>query len=53
MAFKKLKEATHLLLHLPNTELQRLRESEKPQAILRELFDALKDVAKTAGVKLS
>lgn len=50
--FKKLKEATHLLLHLPNTELQRLRESEKPQAILRELFEALRDVAKTAGVKL-
>jgi hypothetical protein len=51
--FKKLKEATTLLLHLPNPELQRLRESDKPQAILRELFGALKDVAKTAGVKLS
>jgi hypothetical protein len=51
--FRKLKEATSLLLHLPNPELQRLRESDKPQAILRELFSALKDVAKTAGVKLS
>jgi hypothetical protein len=51
--FKKLKEATHLLLHLPNPELLKLRENEKTQAILRDLFQALKDAAKTAGVKLT
>jgi hypothetical protein len=51
--FRKLKEASQLLLHLPNPELQKLRENQKTQAILRELFQAVKDVAKTAGVKLA
>lgn len=51
--FKRLKEASQLLLHLPNPELQKLRENQKTQAILRELFQAVKDVAKTAGVKLT
>src|SRR5260370_32997349 len=51
--FRKLKQTTSLLQHLPNTELQRLRESEKPQVILRELFAAVKEAAKAAGIKLS
>jgi hypothetical protein len=52
-AFRKLKETTKLLQRLPNKELQRLRDSEKPRLILQELFAALKDVAKAAGVNLS
>lgn len=52
-AFRKLKKTTGLLQRLPNKDLQRLRESEKPQAILRELFAAVKEVAKAAGVRLS
>jgi hypothetical protein len=50
--FKKLKEATRLLLRLQGPELEKLRENEKTQAILRELFEAVNDAAKTAGVKL-
>jgi hypothetical protein len=52
-AFRKLKQTTTLLQHLPNKELQRLRDSEKPRLILQGLFAAVKDVAKAAGVKLS
>jgi|SRR5579859_2220352 len=52
-AFRKLKKTTSLLQRLPNKDLQRLRESEKPQVILRELFAAVKEVAKAAGVRLS
>jgi len=51
--FRKLKEATHLLLHLPNLELQKLRENGKTQTILRDLFHALKGAAKAADVKLT
>jgi hypothetical protein len=51
--FKKLKQTTTLLQRLPNKELQRLIDSDKPRRILQELFAALKDVAKAAGVKLS
>lgn len=50
--FKKLKEATRLLLRLQGPDLEKLRENEKTQAILRELFQAVSDAAKTAGVKL-
>jgi hypothetical protein len=50
--FKKLKEATRLLLRLQGADLEKLRENEKTQAILRELFQAVSDAAKTAGVKL-
>jgi hypothetical protein len=52
-AFRKLKQTTSLLQRLPNKDLQRLRESEKPQIILQELFAAVKEVAKAAGMKLS
>jgi hypothetical protein len=51
--FRKLKEATHLLQQLPSKELQRLRESENSRSILQDLFSALKNAAKAAGVKLS
>ncbi|HET9377521.1 MAG TPA: hypothetical protein VFO40_21280 [Chthoniobacterales bacterium] len=50
--FKKLKEATHLLLRLQGSDLEKLRENEKTQAILRDLFQAVNDAAKTARVKL-
>jgi hypothetical protein len=50
--FKKLKEATRLLLRLHGSDLEKLRENEKTQAIVRELFQAVSDAAKTAGVKL-
>lgn len=50
--FKKLKETTTLLQHLENKELARLQD-EKARRILQELFAAVKDVAKAAGVKLS
>ncbi len=52
-AFRKLKQTTSLLQRLPNTELQRLRESDKPRRILQDLFAAVRTVAKAAGVKLS
>jgi hypothetical protein len=52
-SFNKLKKATKLLQHMPNKDLQRLMSSEEPRVILRDLFSALKDVAKAAGVKLS
>jgi hypothetical protein len=52
-AFNKLKKATTLLQRMPNKDLQRLRASEEPRVILRDLFNALKDVAKAAGVKLT
>jgi hypothetical protein len=51
-AFRKLKQTTSLLQRLPNKELQRLRDSEKSRAILQELFTAVKDAAKAAGMKL-
>jgi len=51
-AFRKLKQTTSLLQRLPNKELQRLRDNEKSRAILEELFAAVKDVAKAAGMKL-
>jgi hypothetical protein len=51
-AFRHLKKATTLLQHLPQRELERLRDAEKPKAILRDLFTALRTVAKTAGVNL-
>jgi hypothetical protein len=50
--FRKLKEATSLLQGLKSKELERLHE-DKPRLILQELFRALKDAAKAAGVKLS
>lgn len=50
--FKKLKEATRLLLRLHGSDLEKLRENEKTQAILRELFQAVSDAAKTAGIEL-
>jgi len=49
--FQKLKEATVLLQHLQRKELERLRE-EKPRQLLQDLFVAIKDAAKAAGVKL-
>lgn len=52
-AFRKLKQTTTLLQRLPRKELERLRDSEKPQLILRDLFAAVRDVAKAAGIKLS
>lgn len=52
-AFRKLKQTTTLLAHLPQKELQRLQETEKPRLILQELFTAVKAVAKAAGVKLT
>jgi hypothetical protein len=52
-AFRKLKQTTTLLQRLPRKELERLRDSEKPQVILRDLFAAVRDVAKAAGIKLS
>jgi hypothetical protein len=52
-AFRKLKQATSLLQRLPNKELQRLRDNEKSRVILQDLFAAVRDVAKAAGVKLS
>jgi hypothetical protein len=51
-AFRKLKETTGLLQRLPNKELQRLRENEKSRVILQDLYAAVKDVAKAAGVRL-
>jgi hypothetical protein len=51
-AFKKVKETTTLLQHLENKELARLQD-EKARRILQDLFSAVKDVAKAAGVKLS
>jgi hypothetical protein len=51
-AFKKLKEATTILQHLENKELARLQD-EKARRILQDLFAAVKNVAKAAGVKLS
>jgi hypothetical protein len=51
--FRKLKEATRLLQQLPSREIQRLRENENSRTILQDLFSALKDAAKAAGVKLS
>jgi hypothetical protein len=51
--FKKLKDVTKILKHLPQPELQRVQDGEEPRVILRELFAALKDVAKAAGIKLS
>jgi len=51
-AFRKLKETTTLLQRLPNKELQRLRENENSRVILQELYAAIKDVAKAAGVRL-
>lgn len=51
-AFQKLKETTGLLQHFENKELARLQE-EKARLILQNLFSAVKDVAKAAGVKLS
>lgn len=53
VAFRKLKQTTGLLRRLPAKELQRLRDPGKPRAILTELFAAVKDVAKLAGIKLS
>jgi len=50
--FQKLKEATHLLQNLQSKDLERLRE-EKPHKLLQELFAAIKEAAKAAGVKLS
>ena len=51
--FRKLKQTAKLLQHLPSHELKLLRESEKPRAILKELFAAVKNVAKAAGLTLS
>jgi hypothetical protein len=51
--FNKLKKVTTLLQRMPNKDLQRLRSNEEPRVILRDLFNALKDVAKAAGVKLT
>lgn len=51
--FRKLKQTAKLLQHLPSNELQLLRDSEKPRAILTELFAAVKNVAKAAGLTLS
>jgi hypothetical protein len=50
--FRKLKEATRLLQKLPSKELQRLRDNENSRLILQDLFSALKNAAKAAGVKL-
>jgi len=50
--FRKLKEATSLLQKLPSKELQRLRDNENSRLILQDLFSALKNAAKAAGVKL-
>ena len=52
-SFNKLKKATTLLQHMPNKDLQRLIDSEEPRVILRDLYSALKDVARAAGMKLS
>jgi len=50
--FRKLKETTLLLQHLPQKDIQRLRDTE-PQLIVRELFAAVKTLAKITGLKLS
>ena len=52
-AFQKLKETTDLLQRFENKELARLQEEQKARLILQNLFSAVKDVAKAAGVKLS
>lgn len=49
--FQKLKEATTILQHLENHEIERLKE-DKPQQLLKELYTALRTAAKAAGVKL-
>jgi len=51
--FRKLKDTTRVLKHLESKELQRLREDHNSRVILQDLFSALKDAAKAAGVKLS
>ena len=51
-AFRKLKQTTRVLKRLPAKELQRLRTEGQERVILAELFAAVKDVAKLAGVKL-
>lgn len=51
--FRKLKDTTRVLKHLESKELQRLREDPNSRVILQDLFSALKDAAKAAGVKLS
>jgi hypothetical protein len=53
LSFRKLNETTNLLKKLPNKDLQRLRNDEPTRVILKELYSALKDVAKAAGVKLA
>jgi hypothetical protein len=52
-AFRKFKQAATLLEKLPSKELQRLRESEPTRLILQDLFVAVRNAAKAAGVKLS
>lgn len=52
-AFRTLKEATTALRRFSQNELQRLRDSQQTRAILKELFQALRDVAKAAQVDLS
>jgi hypothetical protein len=50
--FRKLKDVSVLLQHLPNEDIQLLRDPE-PQLIVKELFAALKTVAQLTGLKLS
>jgi hypothetical protein len=50
--FRTLKQATTLLQQLPRKEFERLRDTGKPQQILRDLFVAVTDAAKAAGIKL-
>lgn len=50
--FRRLKQTTRLLQRIQKPDLDRLRENEKSQIILRELFSAVKEAAKAAAVKL-
>lgn len=51
--FRKLRQAATLLEHMPNIEVQRLQESHQSRQILLDLYQALKTVSKTAGIKLT
>lgn len=50
---KKVKQLTSLLKELPSPELDEIRENEKSQELLQELFAALKGAARAARVKLT
>lgn len=51
--FRQLKKTVKLLQRFPTKDLDRLRDADKPQQILQDLFMAARSLAKAAGVKLS